>query len=115
MLIFHFFYAFRMDQVKEWWYDRNTKEFVEEIRKDANGREVVIGTHWMFHPTSTYYLRTKGYEHMKMQKYNKKIDPDAGYDYFIAAGSDWNTLKDNYDKIMTDNHGMLVLKKKVGE
>ena len=112
MLVYHFFSAFKISQVKEWWYDRSTKEFVSVIHKDAEGRDVVIGTHWMFHPTATYYLRTKGYDHMKMQSYSKKLHTDRVYDYFISTGSDWKYLEKNYEKIMTDRHGMLVLKKK---
>ncbi len=111
-LVYHFFASFKMGQVKEWWYDRNTKDFVEIIKADAQGAEAKVATHWLFHPTLKYYINTNQYENLVLQRYSKKLLSEEVYDYFIATGSDWKQLEDKYTKLHTDNHGMLVLKKK---
>ncbi len=112
-LFIHFAITLRFTQVKEWWYDKSTKDFVEIVHNDAKGSELTLGTNWIFHPTSTYYIRTNKYENMRLQSYSKKLQTKEVYDYFICTGSDWPQLKDLYDIIHKDSHGMFVLKRKV--
>jgi len=112
ILIFHFVNTLRLSQVREWWYDRSTKDFVETVHIDAKNKDVVLASNWIFHPSSTYYIKTKQYKNIKMHSYSKKLQTQKAYDYFLATGSDYKQLKDKYDIIKKDRHGMLVLKKK---
>lgn len=112
VLIIHFILAFDHDQVREWWYDRDTKDFIKQIAEDANGTPVTIGCHWLYHPTLLFYSKTKYGMATSIMDYNKNIDTDTKYNYYVCFDSDYEQLKETYELLHKNQTGRMILKLK---
>ena len=108
----HFLSSFQHDQVREWWYDKDTKDFIQMIVDDADGKKLTIGCHWFFHPTLSFYSKTKYPNQAEIMNYNKDIDIDRIYDYFIVFDSELELLTPHYDIFYSNNSGRTILKRK---
>jgi hypothetical protein len=110
---FHFMKSIHFTSVKEWWYDDHSAQFMKLIHEDAHGKKSTIGTHWMFHPTLSFY---KNFYYpnstIEMGKYDKSLDTVNQYSYFIAFDSEYNLLKNKYNVLFDDHTGRIVLKSK---
>jgi len=110
---FHFYKTMNFNSTREWWYDRNTLSVLEDLQFKLGEAKINYGVHWWFHPTTTYYKRTRGYTFFDELHYDKKILPQAGYDYYFVLQNDYNQfLKDGYDiEKVYDGFGYLLRKK----
>jgi hypothetical protein len=116
LFVAHFIYAFVMNETIEWRYDAYTEEVIDFIVADANEENVVIGSHWFHNPSLNYYKETKLLSNIKVSKYNKEVEADKIYDYFVVLeGEDYKKIKNKYDQLYQTKSGILVLKKKEGE
>jgi hypothetical protein len=111
-LILHFALAFQKDQVREWWYDRDTKDFFLQMVNDANGENFSIGCNWHFYPTLSFYSKTLNPEQTNVMPYSKEIDTKVDYDYYMCFSSDYPVLKDRYDVLHQNPEGRMILKLK---
>jgi hypothetical protein len=111
-LILNFVFSFQYDQVREWWYDRDTKEFFTNIVEDANGKNFTVGCNWHFHPTLLFYSKKKFPEKSIIMPYNKKIVVEDKYDYFMCFDSDYDKLKNDYMVLSKNSAGRMLLKLK---
>lgn len=95
---YHFGRSANVAQTREWWYDRHTLEMLTYLdEKIPPNQTVHLGVHWMFHPTSLYYQETKGFDFFDNLHYDKKILPEADYDYYYV-------FKSNYDQELTEGY-----------
>jgi hypothetical protein len=111
ILIIHFIFSFDSDQVREWWYDRDTKEFYQKITNDSEG-EITIGCHWMFHPTLSHYAKIDDHNSVSIMNYNKNIDLSRDYDYFMSFDNDYKDLMDKYKVLYKNPAGRTLWKLK---
>ena len=78
--IINFFVVLNFKDTIEWYYDGGTKKRVHTVAKSSKDT-IVLQTHWLFHPTSSYYVQTKKWQHIKILPYTKEFDlsqmPDA--------------------------------------
>lgn len=94
----HFARCMNFEQTREWWYDRHTLDMLTYLdEKLGSDEQIKLGVHWMFHPTSLYYQETKGFDFFEGLHYDKKILPEANYDYYYV-------FKSNYDRFLTEGY-----------
>ncbi len=112
MLTAHFILSFDKNQVREWWYDRDTKDFITQISQDAASNKVVLGCNWLFHPTLSFYAQTKFPNQIEIMGYNKEIDVKKDFDYYMCFSSDYDQLKEKYEILYSNPTGRMILKLK---
>lgn len=107
----HFVLSLRLHSVREWWYDEETRDFIEKIDQDSNG-PTLVGTHWMFHPALSFYAITDYAVKISIAQYNKEIVTDRVYNYYVIFDSEYDLLKTQYDVLYKSPSGRMVLKRK---
>jgi hypothetical protein len=111
VLCLHFALSLRLHSVREWWYDEDTRDFIQKIDQDSNG-PIMIGTHWMFHPSLSFYAITDHAEKIIIAQYNKSIVTDRVYNYYVIFDSEYDQLKSIYDVFYKSPSGRMILKRK---
>lgn len=74
----------KLDRTTEWAYDRTTKDYLLEIRAQAQQSTKTVQTEWWFNPTAEYYLKTRNMKNIVLLPYNKAFDLSAHPDFVIA-------------------------------
>lgn len=98
---------------REWWYDATTKQIIEDLdKKFCYDKQCKLGTNWMFHPSSTYYITTGGLNNIQLSDYNKALKRSETDDFFICFNSDFETLKDKYVVLEAYSYSVYLLKAK---
>lgn len=113
--ILHLFRTVTLDRVREWWYDVNTFQVINTIKKDAQLKEmpVQLRTYWVFYPSFDFYTLTGKAPFLDIGDYSKDIDTTNHYDYYYIFDSEYHLLKNNYDILEKyDGGGRLLLKHK---
>ncbi len=112
LLILHTVYSLDLRSTRQWWYDTNTKEFITGIA-ESGSEPLSIGTSWLFHPTLTFYVDTRGYDHVRLAPYNKTLDTVSVYDYFLCFSNDIEKLPEDYTVVSKTKQGTALLKSKI--
>lgn len=88
--VVHFGRVAQLDFTSEWGYDAQTKNMVFYLdKKIPEGTKVKLGVHWIYHPSSTYYFKTRGFEFAELPLvYSKELRKDSYYDYYYVQPSD---------------------------
>jgi hypothetical protein len=111
--IWLFIRNFDIQKTHEWYYDYKTKDFITEIIEDTGGNKASLATHWIFHWTTTYYLKTSENHQISQGSYSKEIDTLNQFDYYLVEKKDVKRLMDKYVPFSEpDQYGHVVLKKK---
>ncbi len=108
----HMINTLQLDHTREWWYDSHTKTFVTDIRSDSKNQPASIGTDWLFHPTLSYYIITNEWSELQLQPYQKELDTETVYDYFISTAGAIPRLEKSYDMINRSATDAVLWKKK---
>lgn len=100
--IFCVVHLFRVAQFKftsEWGYDAQTKEMVFYLdKKIPKGTKIKLGVDWIYHPSSSYYLKTRRLDFAEQPlAYAKKLRQDGYYDYYYVQPSAVPELEANYE------------------
>ena len=113
LVLTHFIFTFSISSTREWWYDAGTKKMVNIIVNDGNqSKTKSVGCHWFFYHTINHYSKSVfGYKIM-LHPYNKNIDADGSYDYFVCFDSDMKALENKYTLMYRDVSGRVILKRK---
>ena len=113
--LWHFSRCMNVKKVKEWEYDHQTLNMLNYLEKKLPlNKEINLGVHWVFHPTSMYYKKTKGLTFYKNLHYDKNILPSAGYDYYYVFKDDYKELLwEDYEVEKKFSEGLYLLRKKV--
>jgi hypothetical protein len=116
MLIFPvwlFVRNFDIQKTHEWYYDYKTKNFINIVIDDAAGTKASLATHWLFHWSTTYYLKTTENHQINQSSYSKEIDTLHLFDYYLVEKKDVERLMDKYTPFSEpDRYGHVVLKKR---
>jgi hypothetical protein len=112
VFMLHLMLAWRHNEVREWWYDRDTKDFVAQASKDCDQPPCEIGTAWFFHPTTNFYTKHYHAQTLKVGDYNKDLVSQPNYDYFICFTSDYPAIADRYDILYQNIEGRMLLRRK---
>ena len=110
VFIVHLVLSLDLTQVREWWYDRDTKDFYELIVKDKGSADVIIGCDWMFHPTLSFYGKINPDDGVSVMHYKKQIDTLKQYDYYMVFDRQVPELKSRYHVIHKVNEGRVLMK-----
>lgn len=101
---------FNPNLVTEWYYDQDTKALIEKINEDSMGKEVVIQSHWLFHPTLQYYISSKEYKHIQLLPYDKNIGLQEPKPDYLVLSKDEQINPSNYENSLYDHNYIICLK-----
>jgi len=95
--IWHFSRTMNIEQTREWWFEKNTVQMLNYLEKQAGTpTPIVLGTHWMFHPSIEYYRVTGRASFLKEVPYSKDFQPNMNYQYYYVFkkdyGQEWRAL-----------------------
>lgn len=113
--IWHLARTVTFKSVREWWYDVNTFQVMETVKKDARSQDkpVQLRTYWVFYPSFDFYTLTGKAPYLNIGDYSKDIDTLNQYDYYYIFESEYHLLKNNYDILEKyDGGARLLLKHK---
>jgi hypothetical protein len=113
ILLLHLGLSLDMTQVREWWFDRDTKAFYEIIAQDKKDGQVIIGCDWMFHPTLSFYSKINAQDSIVIMNYNKGIDTERIYDYYMIFDNQIPLLEKHYIVLYKVDAGRILLKSKI--
>lgn len=113
-LIYHLFRAGNFQYTREWWYDQNTREMVEylESKLEPGQEPVRLGVHWVFQPTTVFYLHTRSIDGIVPPPIGDKIHTDGRYAYYYVFDSDIPQLEEKYELERTFQWGRALLRRK---
>jgi len=75
--------AYRLNSVIEWHYDRYTKQQIY-LLAEMNQQRVSLKTHWLLHPTSSYYINSRGLHQIELLPYEKEFNVKEKPDYLLG-------------------------------
>ena len=111
VLIIHFVDKLEIDRTREWYYDYKTKDYIDIIAHESEGKKVNIINHWTFHWTSVYYIKTKDYSNLSVSKYQDIPNVKDTPEYYIIHHKNYHLLSESYDIIDGPNKSMVLLLK----
>jgi len=111
--LWHMSRTVTLDQVREWWYDENTFQVQEKLRRAALGGRVSLQTNWHFHRSFDFYAQNGETPWIELLDYSKEIDTTAQAEFYYIFDSDWAQLQDQYEIIVEyDGGSRLLLRRK---
>lgn len=112
VLTVHFFFSVKINSIREWEYDSDSKEVAKYIAEHPIEGFQGVGVNWLFSPSLTFYNRYK-FEH-KIEPI-LKIDDALQRDslaYYYIFNSDAHVVPDNFEIAMRFNNGRFLFKRR---
>ncbi len=104
--------TFKISSVREWSYDSNTLDVIENVFHFSNGKSVSLSTDWKFNPSFHFYSRVNQLGKITLTPYSKTLDTNNGSDFYYIFEDDLDVLKENYKVVKSfSNHTVLLQKK----
>lgn len=95
--VVHAFRSFQLTHSREWWYDANTEKMMAYMdRIIPAGKQVKLGMHWIFHPTSKFYQIREAYDFTETMNYEKQFRKDVYYDYYYIQPGEAKLIHPRY-------------------
>lgn len=107
--LFHMSRTVTPDRVREWWYDANTFQVQEKLRRAAMGDTVSLQTNWHFHRSFNFYAKYGKTPWIELQDYRKDIDTTGKAEFYYIFDSDWPTLQNRYEIVEKYDGGSRML------
>jgi hypothetical protein len=95
----HFKDTFSFKNVREWWFDENTFQVMDVLRRDAKCEKINLRTNWLFHPSFYFYVNTGKFDNIYLHDYNKEVDVNADATYYYVLAEDLPKLNSKYNQI----------------
>jgi len=93
----HSLRAYQFTHSTEWWYDSHTKAMLLYLKeKLPEGKKINLGEHWIFQPTSDFYLKSVPLDFCGPLVYEKKYRSDTLYDYYYIQPGDEKKINPAY-------------------
>lgn len=114
IVVFSFYHLGRtanFNNSQEWYYDMQTKKMATYLKnKIPESQTAKIGVNWLFHPSTSYYIKTLPAPQLIVPKYEKAVRQDDYYDYYYVKQIDTAYLHDSYILEKNFKHFMLMRK-----
>jgi len=107
----HLANTYNPKSVREWWYDENTLEVIDYIKKTNPKSEVSLKTYWIFYNSFDYYDRLGKMEGIKLHK-NSKLNVDDDVDYYYIEDGQLKQIKSKFKKVKRFGSSRWLMKRK---
>ena len=98
--IFHVADRFRLNWVREWWFDSNTYEVLDYLEKKYTSQTIKLKTSWFFHNSFAYYYYTGKTPWLELLPYDKSIELNTGADYYYIFSDDYKILEPKFKVVL---------------
>jgi hypothetical protein len=90
--------SFQFERSYEWYYDSETKRMVASLSEILTPEQrIKLGVHWIFNPTTNYYLQHAPYDFAEKLTWDRDLRTDGYYDYYYVQPGDLEQLSDKYE------------------
>ncbi len=104
-------------EYREWWYDKNTYEIMDFLKKEYDNsdkkRPIKLSTNWLFCPSFTYHQLDKKADYLEKIQYHKQIDTTNVYDFYYTTQEEVPQLKSHYQVVKEFDYKQWVLLKRI--
>ena len=97
-MFYHLINSFDGKSVREWWYDENTYEVIDYIKKINPDKPVTLKTYWIFYNSFDFYNKTGKMKGIQLLP-NSDIDVNCGADYYYIENGQVDQIKSKYKKV----------------
>ena len=111
LAFWHFNDTFYPNSVKEWKYDESTLDILSFLDETAQKEAITLKTHWVFHPSFTFYTRTGKAPFLQLYPYDKDIDLNTNATYYYVLGADVEKLTPKFEKIKEFGNNRWLMKR----
>jgi len=111
LAFWHLANTYNPKSVREWWYDENTLEVINYIKKTNPESEVSLKTYWIFYNSFDYYDRLGKMEGIKLHK-NSKLNVDDDVDYYYIEDGQLKQIKPKFEKVKRFGSSRWLMKRK---
>ncbi len=94
--IYHVADRFKLDRVREYWFDSNTYEVLDYLEKRYTGQKIILKTNWVFYNSFAYYYYTGKTPWLDLLDYDKTIEPGTRADYYYIFSDDYKILEKKF-------------------
>lgn len=115
IFIFHVANGFKVNWVREWYFDGDTYKVLDFMEKDRQGKTIKLKTWWFMHNSFYYYYITGKVPWVNLLPYGKPIDPDTEADYYYILSEDYQKLEPKFEVILKLNDNRWLLKRRPGK
>jgi hypothetical protein len=107
--IYHVADRFRLDWVREWWFDGNTYEVLDYLEKRYSNQTIKLKTSWFFYNSFAYYCYTGKTPWLELFPYDKSIELNTRADYYYIFSDDYKILEPKFKVVLklTDDRWLL--------
>lgn len=98
--IFHVADRFRLNWVREWWFDSNTYEVLDYLEKKYSNQTIKLKTSWFFHNSFAYYYNTGKTPWLELLPYDKSIELNTRADYYYIFSDDYKILEPKFNVVL---------------
>ncbi|NNF33760.1 MAG: hypothetical protein HKN68_06610 [Saprospiraceae bacterium] len=110
--LMHFQDKLEIDRTREWYYDYQTKDFIQSIASETNGEKVDVGMNWTFFWSAEYYLITGNHNHIQSFSYPDDPSDMPTHDYMIIHHEEFKLYENDYKILEGPNISQVSLLKK---
>lgn len=111
--LIHFQDKLEIDRTREWYYDYQTREYIELIASEIKDKDVDVGMNWTFYWSATYYRITESYVHLNLIRYPDKPDILPNHDFLIIHHHEYPFYVSKYEILQGPNKSQVTLLKKI--
>ncbi len=113
LLILHLNSSFRTKSVYEWWYDENTLQVIDFLKKSNPDKTVKLKTHWLFFHSFNYYYHTGKAKGIDLEpNKNHDVEPHTKAEYYYITGSDKKLIEDGFEEVKRFGWDRWLMKRK---
>jgi hypothetical protein len=113
--IFHLADRFQLKWVRDYWHDVNTLEVLEYFESRHPGELVTLKTSWLFYHSFHYYEYTGKTPWLKLEDYDKTIDPDTRAEYYYVFTDDAKFLEPLFAPVQDFGNNRVLVRKRDGD
>lgn len=97
--LFHLADSFRMDWVRDNYFDVNTFDVINYISDQNDHKPVSVKTSWLFYHSFDYYRVTNKYPWLDLKDYDESVHPNTDATYYYVLAEDYEKLKSAYEVV----------------
>jgi hypothetical protein len=109
--IFHMADKFKLDWVRDYWFDVDTLKVMEYLKAQNAGKTVSLKTTWFCQFSFYYYVFTGEVPWLDLKDYDKSIEPNTTAEYYYVFVTDEKLLEPKFETVGTYGDRVLMKRK----
>lgn len=114
LCIFHVANGFRLDWVREWYFDGDTYKVLDYMQKDYYDDKIKFKTWWFMYNSFYYYKYTSKVPWLELLPYEKSINTNTSADYYYIFSKDYKKLEPKFEVVLKLTDDRWLLKRRPG-